>query len=379
MLSEHWSIIIDASRKRRYVGLVTRRRLPGRQLRRSTRSIVATGLAGLALAAGIAAPASADPRYPPPAPAMVGVGNDATEVLFDQLSGIYNHENPPGHGMYSYWATGSATLVPKAGCRAIDRPDGSSPGVEALLGRQVLPNGTPCIDFARSLSPRPAGVPDTLVWTPFAQDAIAWAANAGSNAPGSLSTADLRAIIECTATRWDQVGGTSDAPIQVYLPAQGPGMLTLLNRMAGITQIGSCVGYTQQDQGTSPEIAGNPNALVFYTVGKYIAQAYEGIADVHGDLVLGEVDGESPVVFDPAAGRMQINVGQVPGVTAYPSTFLLPEWVVLEKNANGTVSPRLSRMFLGGGSWICTDPRARKAIRDYGYLPLPAGQCGQPG
>ncbi|MGH3166871.1 MAG: hypothetical protein ACRDN0_13415 [Trebonia sp.] len=24
-------------------------------------------------------------------------------------------------------------------------------------------------------------------------------------------------------------------------------------------------------------------------------------------------------------------------------------------------------------------PRALRAIKDYGYLPLPAGQCGQPG
>jgi ABC-type phosphate transport system substrate-binding protein len=209
-------------------------------------------------------------------------------------------------------------------------------------------------------------------------DAIAWAANTGSNAPGSLSTADLKAIIECTATTWNQVGGTSDAPIQVYLPAQGPGLLTLLNHMAGITQIGSCVQYTQQDQGTAPEIAGNPNALVFYSVGKYIAQVFDGIADVHGTLALGQIDGVSPLVFNPAAGRMQINEGQVPGVAPYSSTMLLPEWVVLAENSKGTVSPQLAQMFLGSNSWICADPAARGAIEDYGFMPLPSGMCGHP-
>lgn len=346
--------------------------------KRRTISIIAAGIAVTALTTGIATAASADPPYLPPAPSVVGVGNDATEVLFDQLGSIYDLEKPPGHGLYSWWATGSAAITPKAGCQAITRPNGSSPGVHALDTRQVRPNGTPCIDFARSLSPRTPNAPSTDVWTPFALDAIAWAANTGGNAPSSLTTDDLKAIIECTATTWDQVGGTSHDTIQVSLPAQGPGLLTLLHHMAGIDQIGSCVQYTQQDQGTSPEIAGNPDALVFYSVGKYISQAFDGIADVHRDLALGEVNGVSPLVFNPAIGRTQINVGQVPGVAAYSSAFLLPEWVVLAKNPDGTVSRQLTAMFLGSGSWICANPLARSAIAYYGFLSLPPGQCGQP-
>jgi ABC-type phosphate transport system substrate-binding protein len=351
---------------------------PKTKLRRRTLGVVVAGVAVSALATGIASPAGADPRNLPRQASVVGVGNDATEVLFDQLGRLYDTEHPAGHALDSWWATGSATITPKAGCQPIDRPNGSSPGVLALLSRQTLPGGTPCVDFARSLSPRTPGAPSTLVWAPFAQDAIAWAANAGGNAPSTLTTADLRAIIECTATRWDQVGGTSHDPIQVYLPAQGPGILTLLNQMAGVTQIGSCVGYTQQDQGTSTEIAHNPDALVFYSVGKYIAQAYEHSADVHGDLVLGQVDGLSPVVFNRLARRMQINVGQVRSLAAYPAALLLPEWVVLEENSDGKVSPQLARLFLGSTSWICANPRARRAIQDYGFLLLPPGECGHP-
>jgi hypothetical protein len=298
--------------------------------------------------------------------------------LFNQLGRVYDEEHPPGHGLYSWWATGSGTIVPKAGCQPMDRPNGSSPGVLALLGRQVLPDGTPCVDFARSLSPRTPGAPSSLVWSPFALDAIGWAANADSNAPKSLTTADLRSIIECTATRWDQVGGTSDDPIQVYLPAQGPGILTLLQHMAGVSQIGSCVGYAQQDEGNIQGVEGNPNALVFYSAGKYISQAFNHIADVHGDLVLGQVDGTSPLVFDPSSGRMEINLGQVPGVAAYSSDFLLDEWLVLEKNSDGTMNPQLASMFLGGNSWICANPQARRAIQSYGFQLLPQGQCGQP-
>jgi ABC-type phosphate transport system substrate-binding protein len=335
-------------------------------------------MATAALTAGITSSAAADPPRTPPEPSLVGVGNDATETLFDQLSRIYDAEKPRGHGLYSWWATGSATIAPKAGCQPVDRPNGSSPGVQALSTREVLPSGVPCIDFARSLSPRTPVAPSTDVWVPFALDAIGWAANAGSNAPGSLTTADLKAIIECTATRWDQVGGTSDDTIQVSLPAQGPGMLTLLHHMAGVDQIGPCVGYQQQDQGTSPAIAGNPDALVFYSVGKYIAQAYDGIADAHGDLALGEINGLPPVVRNPVTGKTQINVGQVPGTEAYPSAFLLPEWVVLAESSGGTLSPRLSQLFLGSDSWICSDPHAQRAIQHYGFLLLPRGECGQP-
>jgi hypothetical protein len=345
--------------------------------KRKTLGVISIAIAA-ALAAGAATSASADPAHLPAEPSVVGVGNDATEVLFDQLGNIYNMEHPAGHGLYSWWATGSAAIVPKAGCQPIQRPNGSSPGVLALLNRQTLPDGTPCVDFARSLSPRTPNAPSTVVWSPFALDAIAWAANSGSNAPLSLTTADIKAIIECTATRWDQVGGTSHDTIQAYLPAQGPGILTLLHHMAGVDHIGACVGYTQQDQGTSPEIAGNPDALVFYSVGKYIAQAFEGLADAHGDLVLGEVNGLSPVVFDPLSHRMEINVGQVPGVTAYPSVLLLPEWVVLAPGSGGTISPQLAQLFLGSDSWICANPLARRVIQDYGFLLLPPGQCGQP-
>jgi ABC-type phosphate transport system substrate-binding protein len=356
--------------------------LTKRQIRRKAVSITAVAAAVAAAAAiataGVATTASADPSHLPPQSAVVGVGNDATEVLFDQLSRVYNEEHASGTSLSSWWATGSPTIDPKAGCQPIDRPNGSSPGVLALLGRQVLPDGTPCVDFARSLSPRTPGAPSTLVWTPFALDAIGWAANADSNAPKSLTTADLRSIIECTATRWDQVGGTSHDTIQVYLPAQGPGILTLLQHMAGVDSIGSCVGYAQQDEGNIPGVEGNPNALVFYSVGKYISQAFDGIADVHGDLVLGDVDGTSPMVFNRSSRRMEINLGQVPGAPAYSPDFLLDEWLVLAENSDGTINPQLASMFLGGDSWICANPRARRAIQYYGFQLLPPGQCGQP-
>jgi ABC-type phosphate transport system substrate-binding protein len=357
---------------------VKSKRPPRRHIRRTAISIVAAAVAAAAATAGVATTASADPSHVPPQSSVVGVGNDATEVLFDQLGRIYDEEHARGTRLSSWWATGSPTIVPKAGCQPIDRPNGSSPGVLALLSRQVLPDGTPCIDFARSLSPRTPGAPSTVVWTPFALDAIGWATNANSNAPKSLTTADLRSIIECTATRWDQVGGTSDDTIQVYLPAQGPGILTLLQHMAGVSSIGSCVGYAQQDEGNISGVEGNPNVMVFYSVGKYISQAYDGIEDVHGDLVLGDVDGTSPVVFDRFSGRREINLGQVPGTPAYASDFLLDEWMVLAKGSDGTLDPRLASMFLGGDSWICTNPRARRAIQHYGFQLLPAGQCGQP-
>ena len=86
----------------------------------------------------------------------------------------------------------------------------------------------------------------------------------------------------------------------------------MLHGIAGIDFIGPCVGVTQQDDGRTPELANNPNALAFYSIGKYIGQTVYGIADVHGSLRLGRLNGISPTVVNPATGRVEINIGQVP-------------------------------------------------------------------
>ncbi len=97
----------------------------------------------------------------------------------------------------------------------------------------------------------------------FAKDAITWAARSaakgGTNAPASLTTAQLKAIFSCTATNWAQVGGKNGA-IKVYLPQAGselspPGRSSWASRPSALRQPGA--------RGERGHHAGfnNPNAI----------------------------------------------------------------------------------------------------------------------
>ncbi|TCO65602.1 PstS family phosphate ABC transporter substrate-binding protein [Actinocrispum wychmicini] len=296
---------------------------------------------------------------------IVGLGSDTTETLFDSFAADY-HRDP----VVTYWATGSPTVTLKAGCAPIARPNGSSPGIRALATRQTAANGSPCIDFARSVAPRSPGAPADSVFYPIANDGLDWAANKVTNAPPTLTLRQVADILECDVTTWDQVGGTSHDTIQPYLPETGPGLANLLHIIAGIDHIGPCVGVSQQDDGTTPQVKDNPNALAFYSIGKYIGQAVYGIADVHGSLRLGNMDGAPPTVFNPGTGRVEVNYGQVPGVQGIPASFRIPEWLVVRKGADGTVPVSL-RKFV---SWVCGSPFARWDIQNHGFLVSP--DCG---
>src|SRR5436309_372037 len=260
-----------------------------------------TVVCGLSLAG---TPATADPSGKVPRGTdLVGVGSDTSESLFDQISADYH-----GHRLYSFRSTGSSTITTKRGCAPIARPNASTPGITALANRQVLANGRPCIDFARSVEPRPPSAPANLAFVPFALDGLTWATNVRTNAPDMLSLDQLRAMIECTATTWDQVGGRGTDPIQVFLPHAGPGILGFLQRIGGITQVGSCVTFDMpQDQGTDPQLAGNPNAVVFYSIDKFIGQAVYHHDDVHGRLRLHGLAGVLPTVYDPATRHVELN------------------------------------------------------------------------
>lgn len=305
-----------------------------------------------------------------PGPRLVaGVGSDTTEVLFAAFAQDYT-----GARVANYRATGSPTITTKPGCDPITRPNGSSPGVAAIAVTGTDDLGKPCIDFARSLAPRAPGAPADSVFYPVAADGLTYAVNAGGNAPTTLSRAQIASILECQTTTWDQVGGTSARTIQPFVPDAGPGLVVLLHALLGVDSLGTCVGVTQQDQGTAPEIKGNPDALAFYSIGKYLGQAYYHHEDVHGALVLGAVDGLTPTVFDPATGRVEINLGQVAGVPAIDPPLRINEWAVVRKGADGQVPLVLQQFFAGPGSWVCTNPVAGQDIRDYGFLP--AANCG---
>jgi ABC-type phosphate transport system substrate-binding protein len=321
--------------------------------------------------------AAADPGRTPRAIDVVGVGADTTEVLFDRLAADHNASHR-GRRLFSWRSRGSETIRPKAGCRPIVRPTGSSPGMTALATRQMLPGGRPCLDFARTIRPRLPGDPAHMVFVPFATDGLTWAANQAGNAPDSLTVAQLVDILTCRARTWTQVGGTSPETIQPILPVVGPGVAHFLERL-GVREVGACVRTgVPQDQGTDSLIAGNPNALVWYSIAKYLAQAEYGHDDVHGTLSLRRIDGLTPTVRNPATGRTEINVGQVTGVPAFLNPLMITESLVLLADRDGRLPRHLIHLFVGPKSWLCSNPRAQTAIADHGFLPHRAPSCGKP-
>ncbi|RFS83674.1 hypothetical protein D0T12_21920 [Actinomadura spongiicola] len=346
-----------------------------------TRGAAALVGAATALIAAVVAPptsgAFADPGVTPRSTDVVGVGADTTEALFDQLASDHNATRH-GRRLFSWRTHGSATIRPKAGCRPITRPPGSSQGIDALIARQVLPGGRPCIDFARSIRPRLPGDPPNLRLFPFATDGLTWAANTDGNAPDSLTPPQLADIFTCRVRTWDRVGGTSADTIQPMLPIVGPGITYFLNQL-GVDKLGDCVRTgVPQDQGTDPLIAGNPNALVWYSIAKYLAQAEYGHDDQHGALSLRMIQGLAPAVRNPASGRVEINAGQVAGVPAFPSTLMIKESVAVLAGPDGRLPRGPARLFAGPHSWICSSPRAQANIAEYGFLPLRGDSCGKP-
>jgi PBP superfamily domain len=322
--------------------------------------------------------AQADPAagtIPGPS-AIVGVGGEPSQGLFDQLAADYGHRRAP---LYSWDETGASPIAPKQGCTPIERPAGSSSGITALIGRQVLPGGRPCIDFARSERGRQPQDPAGLVFLPYARDGVSWAANSVTNAPASLTPAQLGAIYECKATRWDQVGGTSPATIQPVTPLPGVGILGFLKAVFGVTQLGACVNQSvPDDNGIDPHIAGNPNALAIYDIGRYLDQAVYHHDDVHGTLQLHQISGYLPVVHNPADRRLEVNIGQVAGIPALPPALQINQWVVIERNPDRTLPASLRHLFAGGHSFLCSNHQAQEDVRDHGFIPLPGAACGVP-
>jgi hypothetical protein len=370
---------------------------------------------GLRLAAGsasavavvvlAAAPALSDPAAgvrPRPAD-VVGVGSGTTEYLMDQLAARYDGAHPTGPRIYSYDApAGSSTtgprITPKSGCRPISRPDGDAAGIEALAnGAGGSTGGHPCLDFARSWG---GAVPDNLThvsFVPLALDNVTYASiSHGSNAPPNLTAADLTKIYSCAVTRWNQVGGTSDATIRPLLPQLNSGSVAFSFLSAiDLLSPGSCVSSPAtltENEGVSPSFTGPgaANEIVPFSAGRWLAQAYRSPAcfyqscrasqggvlircktpargqnafgcDVNGDLKLNDINGLSAIT---GSGR---------GTVLNPR--FAPAFVrTLYDVVRGTDRiPAYLQPFFGPKGAFCSKAY-QSVIIDYGFEP--ARDCG---
>jgi ABC-type phosphate transport system substrate-binding protein len=371
------------------------------QIAASTAVVVSTTV----LAMGGIGTALADPPggVTPKETDVVGVGSDTTEYLADQLAFDYNKSHSTGPKLYSWDATNPQTgaigdsITTKAGCTAIPRPDGGSAGIMALEANAKTADGKHfCIDYVNNTRPRastdPAKAPGGIVFVTIGKDAISYATNATTNAPGNLTTAQLNAIYTCTATTWTAVGGSSSATIQAFLPQSGSGLRSAFLKDIGVSTPGACTNSSvQQNEGVDPQFASNPNAIVPYSVGKYIAQVFHSAkclnasctgspackptkaqnrfgCDAHGNFVLHQINGSKPTVG--TGTNTLIN-------PKYTPKFLLALSVVVRWANTPDNIPKYLDRFFGSASrhgWICSSTTAAQDIHNYGDLTTPF--CG---
>jgi ABC-type phosphate transport system substrate-binding protein len=345
---------------------------------------------GIAAAAvGVmASQALAEPPSTPSVTDLVAVGSDTTQAVSDQFQTDYNASTNAPPSYWSYDAVPAGNITPKAGCSSTTvRPNGSGAGI-AELAKNLHPTGDStnfCVDVARSSRDKQAGDPAGLTWVPFARDAVSWSANSTTNAPTSLTTAQLAAIYKCDDTAlggagdpvtWDEVGGTGSDAVVPVIPQSSSGTRSFFLSQIGVTtaQLGSCVqpggGQTnttpEENEGTDPifhNAATQADVIYPYSVAVYLAQTeHNHGAGNQGNLVLHSVNGTSPTT------------GTAPNATINTS-FAYLRLVYNVVRGSGTVPANLQKLIgTGPGTgWICTSGSAD--VTSFGFLPLGAN-CG---
>jgi len=379
---------------------------------RTFNKLIAATAVVVSAAALAMAPALADPitgsgkAVTPKSTDVVGVGSDTIQNLFDQFSIDYNASHRTGARLYSWDALNPKTglddnIKTKSGCSAILRPNGSSAGITALTANTKVGSHF-CIDFARSSRGRkstdPSKGPGGVLFVALAKDAVTYATNNGSNAPTKLTTAQLHSIYTCTATTWNQVGGTSTATIVPELPQSGSGTRAFFETAIGITDssVGACVGQSaEENEGVNPVFTGaNAKNVIFpYSIGKYIAEKFhsakclnkgctpiKGVTchpsktqnrfgcDTHGNMLLREINGTAPTTG--TGSKTVIN-------PHFSANFVRTVYAVVRWASTKDHIPAYLDGFFGSASrkgWICGSKTAHADLISYGFLPTPF--CG---
>jgi ABC-type phosphate transport system substrate-binding protein len=313
-----------------------------------TRLRIGAGVGAVALGFGaLAAPAYADPSSATDYRQLAGVGSDTTQDVVNALGDAIT--NSSGKIIASWNATGSSTITTKgAGSCTITRPDGSGAGITAL--NTALDGSTGCVDFARS-SRGPNNTTTTdLTFIPYAKDAVSWVKQDGSALPDNLTTAQLKAIYECTLT---SLNGVALTPI---LPQSASGTRAFFLSSIGVTTPGSCVtsdSTVQENDGSVVDSAGD---IFPYSVAQYTAQETFVVDDRRGDAVLGSVGGVAARNDD---NTLNLSFPYLRNVYNVVPTAKLSDTLIADT-------------FVGTGSKVCANTAT---ITNYGFGSLGSG-CG---
>jgi ABC-type phosphate transport system substrate-binding protein len=355
---------------------------------------VTAGAMALLITPAMADPVNSKGKAVTPKPSdIVTVGAQTDQYLFDQLSVDYNKEFPRRAHFYSWDALNAQgiddNIVTKAGAAPIVRPNGSGAGIAALIlngktGKDFA------IDVARTSSPRSSSNPPKaksgVVFVALAKDAVTYATNTKTNAPGDLTTADLAAIYNCTATTWNEVGGKSHAKIDAQLPQTSSGTRKFFLTEIGVTAPGSCVNsakgenlnnYPEENEGTDSFLQGR-NVIFPYSVGAWIEQVYHSSGkgknefgiDNHGNLQVRDLNGTAPTVGKGV--KTTINTRFTPDFIR--TLYDVVRWANTRDNIPAYLEPLFASARARTPGWICSSKVAQQAIVDYGFLNTPF--CG---
>lgn len=199
-------------------------------------SIDATADANTRLAYG---PQGLGPNCAPGTGALPGTGNQNVQ-----------HPNSP--------CTLNPTVVLRAGLSPVQRPNGSGAGYNLLKqDTDASGNGKGYVDFSRASSAR--GVNAQFDSITVGTDPLAMLSASTTNAV-PLSSSQLLAIYQCTATTWTDVGGTSSATIKPLVPQVGSGtrdsFLKAINGGAVFTP-GTCVTNVEENDPEAIDASGD--------------------------------------------------------------------------------------------------------------------------
>jgi ABC-type phosphate transport system substrate-binding protein len=348
---------------------------------------VATAAAACALALTISAtPAFADPSG---FKTLSGVGSDTIQ---DVMNGMGSQVGAIG----SYDAVDPGTqavgglITTKSNGNPFIRPNGSGDGVNALSdsieGGTHLWNGVSIlnqVDFARASSFQGSTGTD-LTYIPFAQDAVTYAVNAGSDFPRNLvvgSSADavtklsLYNIYHCLKTTYLDSNGDS-ITIHPLTPQAKSGTAKFWASTLGFsdTSLPTCVKRVNTDatpatieehNGTTIDDAGD---IVPFSIAQYIAQGnHASIAQAfgvtvnerRGNVVLGSIGGQPAIRESGATTIMN---------PAFPVTRQV--FNVVSK-ARVTSDATIQSTFVGSTSSVCSQSAL---IQSFGFATI--ANCG---
>ncbi|MER5793501.1 hypothetical protein ABT137_34580, partial [Streptomyces sp. NPDC001980] len=168
--------------------------------------------------------------------------------------------------------------------------------------------------------------------------------------PDDLTTAQLKAIYECTLT---SLNGVTLTPI---LPQSASGTRAFFLSSIGVTTPGSCVTSDSSIQENDGSIVDSAGDIFPYSVAQYTAQESFVVDDRRGEAVLGSVGGQAARNSD-----LTLNL-------SFPYLRNVYNVVPTAKLSDSLIAAT----FVGTGSAVCTNT---SIITTYGFGTL-GSDCG---